>query len=108
MVQFEYYFSTVTCLYLCCDILRLDAAKHCMACPACGADRAVDTLQWSMPGPCSECGTGRGKEDKQQMDRYKQLYQLANMKGGPEMSDISFDYLSAWCAGEMSSVFGTT
>ena len=108
MVQFEYYFSTVTCLYSCCDILRLDAAKHCMACPACAADRAVDTLQWSMPGPCSECGAGRGKEDKQQMDRYKQLYHLANMKGGPEMSDISFDYLSAWCAGEMSSVFGTT
>ena len=79
-----------------------------MKCPACPADRPVNTLQWSMPDPCSECSAGRGMEDKQQMDRYKVLYQLLTDKGGTEMSDISLDYLRAWCAGEMNGVFGTT
>ena len=79
-----------------------------MKCPNCSAERPVDTLKWRLPGPCSECGMEKEVDDKQQMDRYKELYQLLFMQGSAEMSDNSFDYMSAWCAGEMSSVFGTT
>ena len=79
-----------------------------MKCSVCSADRPVDTLKWSMPDLCNECGTATEQEDKQQMDRYKELHQLLMMQDSDEMSDTSFDYLSAWCASEMSSVFGTT
>ena len=79
-----------------------------MKCPACPADRPVDTLQWSMPDTCSKCNAVNEVDDKQQFDRYKELYQLLMEKGGTEMSDMSLDYLRAWCAGEMNGVFGTT
>ena len=88
-------------------MFRIDACKHCMKCPACPAQRPVDTLKWSMPGPCRECRAVNEEEDKQQLDRYKGLYQLLTEKG-EEMTEISLDYLSAWCAGEMNGVFGTT
>jgi len=42
------------------------------------------------------------------MDKYKELYELLKMQGSDEMSDINYDYLSTWCAGRMSSVYGVT
>ncbi len=31
---------------------------------------------------------------------------LLTQKGGLDMSEMSYDYLSAWCAKEMDTVFG--
>jgi len=79
-----------------------------MKCPSCSADRPVDTLHWRMPSTCERCRHIGKEEDKKQMDRYKELYDLLMMQGSDEMPDISYDYLSSWCAGEMSSVYGVT
>ena len=63
-------------------------------------------VQWVVASTCQQCGTAR--EEQRQVDKYRELYQMLMMQGSKEMSDMSFDYLSAWCAGEMSSVFATT
>ena len=90
------------------SISRLDEKKHCIKCPGCSEDRPVDTLNWTIPSTCEKCGTTGGMEDKEQMDKYKELYELLKMQGSDEMSDINYDYLSTWCAGRMSSVYGVT
>ena len=41
-----------------------------------------------------------------QLEKYKKHYELLTQKGGIQMSDMSYDYLSAWCAKEMDTVFG--
>ena len=77
-----------------------------MKCPKCSADRMVDILDWSMPDNCSVCKKSSARDDKVQLDRYREHYLLLTEKGGMEMSDMSYDYLSAWCAKEMDGVFG--
>jgi hypothetical protein len=77
-----------------------------MKCPACPAERTVDILQWIMPDNCSQCKASTEVQDRQQMERYKELYQLITTKGGTDMSNANFDYLSVWCAGQMNGVFG--
>ena len=94
------------CLCLISYIFSGDKSKHCMKCPKCGADRPVDILEWSMPPNCRACKKSSAKEDKKQLDRYREHYLLLTQKGGMEMSDMSYDYLSAWCAKEMDGVFG--
>jgi len=78
-----------------------------MRCPKCGADRTVDTVEWSMPPNCSTCKRSSAKEDKKQLDKYRDHFLLLTEKGGMEMSDMSYDYLTAWCAKEMDGVFGS-
>ena len=41
-----------------------------------------------------------------QLEKYKKHYLLLTQKGGLNMSEMSYDYLSAWCAKEMDTVFG--
>ena len=41
-----------------------------------------------------------------QLEKYKKHYLLLTQKGGLDMSEMSYDYLSAWCAKEMDTVFG--
>jgi len=66
----------------------------------------VDIEEWSMPLNCSSCKKSTAIDDKKQLDKYRDHYLLLTEKGGIEMSDMSFDYLSAWCAKEMDGVFG--
>ena len=87
-------------------LCRTDQWKHCMKCPKCGADRLVDILEWSMPNPCSLCKRSSAMGDKAQLDKYRKHYLLLTEKGGIKMSEMSYDYLTAWCAKEMDGVFG--
>ena len=82
-------------------------AKHCIKCPKCSADRPVDTVDWSMPPNCKNCKMSGAKDDKKQLDKYRDHFFLLTEKGGMEMSDMSYDYLTAWCAKEMDGVFGS-
>ena len=41
------------------------------------------------------------------MERYKELYQIITTKGGTDVAEGNFDYLSVWCAGQMNGVFGS-
>ena len=41
-----------------------------------------------------------------QLEKYKKHYLLLTQNGGLNMSEMSYDYLSAWCAKEMDTVFG--
>ena len=40
------------------------------------------------------------------LDKYREHYLLLTEKGGIEMSEMSYDYLTAWCAKEMDGIFG--
>ena len=80
--------------------------KRCMRCTRCGADRPVDVNDWDLPAPCSSCKRSSVLEDQVQLAKYKKHFQLLTERGGTEMSEISFDYLTAWCAKEMDKVFG--
>ena len=101
---------------------RREAGKRCMACTRCGADRPVDTEEWDLPPPCRACKRSSVVEDQMQvrdmghdiesidtslqLEKYKKHYLLLTQKGGLNMSEMSYDYLSAWCAKEMDTVFG--
>ena len=87
--------------------IRLDTGKHCIKCPACPAERTVDILQWKLPVPCCQCKDSTELKDKQQMERYKEMYQIITTKGGTDVAEGNFDYLSVWCAGQMNGVFGS-
>ena len=41
-----------------------------------------------------------------QLEKYRKHYLLLTQKGCLDMSEMSYDYLSAWCAKEMDTVFG--
>ena len=77
-----------------------------MRCTRCDADRPVDVNDWDLPAPCSSCKRSSVLEDQVQLAKYKKHFQLLTERGGTEMSEISFDYLTAWCAKEMDKVFG--
>ena len=85
---------------------RLETLKRCLVCTRCGADRPVDVICWDLPPPCRKCKRSSVVEDQIQLAKYKKHYQLLTEKGGTIMSDMSYDYLSAWCAKEMDKVFG--
>ena len=97
----------ITYCYTNCLLVRSDKSKHCIKCPKCGADRPVDVVEWSMPPNCNTCKRSGAKDDKKQVDKYREHYLLLTEKGEMEMSDMSYDYLSAWCAKEMDGVFGS-
>ena len=91
-----------------------------MVCTRCGEDRPVDVLEWALPPPCRACRRSSVVEDQiqviywtkittknpDQLEKYKKHYLLLTQKGGLDMSEMSYDYLSAWCAKEMDTVFG--
>lgn len=94
-----------------------------MACTRCGEDRPVDVGEWDLPPPCRACKRSSVVEDQiqvtadiiycidhhistLQLEKYKKHYLLLTQKGGLNMSEMSYDYLSAWCAKEMDTVFG--
>ena len=94
-----------------------------MACTRCGEDRQGDVEEWDLPPPCRACKRSSVVEDQiqvtavtishltsnifsLQLEKYKKHYLLLTQKGGLNMSEMSYDYLSAWCAKEMDTVFG--
>ena len=108
---------------LCNALYRREAGKRCMACTRCGEDRQVDVEEWDLPPPCRACKRSSVVEDQiqvtavtishltsnifsLQLEKYKKHYLLLTQKGGLNMSEMSYDYLSAWCAKEMDTVFG--
>ena len=79
-----------------------------MQCPGCASDRPVDILTWIIPDKCGQCQTSSDLQDKKQVDKYKELYDLLTKKGGTDMPDASFDYMCVWGLAEMHGVFGST
>jgi len=95
-----------TCKCPLCTEKDIERNKRCMRCSRCGEDRALDTEEWDLPPPCKHCKRSSVVEDQMQLEKYKKHYHLLTQKGGIKMSDMSYDYLSAWCAKEMDQVFG--
>ena len=79
-----------------------------MKCPGCPTIWSIDIMNWNTPSPCTECKCSSELKDKKQMNKYKEVYQLLTKKGGTEMPNENFDYISVWCLGEMNGVFGST
>jgi len=102
-LQSDWYF---TCKCRLCTDSKLEVMKRCIRCSRCGEDRAVDVFEWDLPPPCKSCKRSSVVEDQMQLEKYKKHYELLTQKGGIQMSDMSYDYLSAWCAKEMDTVFG--
>ena len=65
----------------------------------------MDTLQWSLPDPCTACSYTSEKEDREKLDKYREFFQLLTEMETTEIDDKVYNYLSAWCAGLMEEVF---
>ena len=57
-------------------VCRMDQEKHAVKCLKCEEGRPVDIVKWRLYGPCTYCCYRREKGDKEQVVRYKELYQL--------------------------------
>ena len=86
---------------------RLDQEKHAIKCLNCEEGRPVDIVEWKLYGPCTNCCYRRAKEDKKQVVRYKEMYQLImeSEPGGEDVSKMDYDDFCEWCVGEMEKVF---
>ena len=84
---------------------RADREKHSMKCAACTAGRPVDILQWCLPKPCPACNYSNKEEDRQMVDKYKELFSFLTELESTEIDDSVYDYLYAWCASIMNTVF---
>ena len=85
----------------------MDQDKHAVRCSKCQEGRPIDTVKWKLYGPCTNCCYRKEKEDKEKVDRYRELYQLITEyePGGEGSSEMSYDDLCEWCVGEMEEVF---
>jgi len=101
-----WYFS---CHCSLCQDTRMDQEKHSIKCGKCEKGRPVDTIKWKLYGPCTNCCYRKEKEDKEQVTRYKKLYTIITdyEPGGEGSSEMSYDDLCEWCAGEMEDVFSS-
>ena len=76
-----------------------------MRCAACAAGRPVDTLQWDLPHPCTACNYSNKEEDRQMVDKYRELFSFLTELETTEIEDSVYDYLYAWSASIMNTVF---
>ena len=79
-----------------------------MKCMRCEEGRPIDTVKWKLYGPCTNCCYRKEKEDKEEVARYRELYQLITEyePGGDGNSEMPYDDLCEWCAGEMEEANG--
>ena len=86
---------------------RKDQEKHAVKCMKCEEGRPIDTVRWKLYGPCTNCCYRKEKEDKEEVARYKELYQLITEyePGGEGSSEMPYDDLCEWCVGEMEEVY---
>ena len=82
-----------------------------MRCARCDKGRPVDIINWNLAGACTYCKYGAKKqeveEDEKQLARYRELQGILTDPGagGDQTSQMPYDELSEWCAGEMEPVF---
>ena len=88
-------------------VCRMDQEKHAVKCLKCEEGRPVDIVKWRLYGPCTYCCYRREKDDKEQVVRYKELYQFITEydPDGEDSSKKGYDELCEWCVGEMEEVF---
>ena len=91
-------------------LLRIDQEKHSLRCARCDKGRPVDIVNWNLSGACTYCKYGAKKqeveEDEKQLARYRELHGILTEPGaGDQTSQMPYDELSEWCAGEMEPVF---
>ena len=86
---------------------RKDQEKHAVKCMKCEEGRPIDTVRWKLYGPCTNCCYRKEKEDKEEVARYRELYQLITEyePGGEGSSEMPYDDLCEWCVGEMEEVY---
>ena len=99
-----WYFS---CFCRLCKDNLLDREKHAIKCKKCEKGRPIDTNRWKVFGPCTNCCYRQDKEEKKQVERCKEIYELLTdyEPGGEGSSEMSYEDLCEWCLGEMEDVF---
>lgn len=87
-----------------CSNPNANGVKRSVKCIKCGSPRPVDTNNWKVAGPCSECEHLGGTEQNDLVERYKEISVLVAQISGDSVEEHTYNYLHAWCAAIMGEV----